>query len=98
MPWNLVLENMGASINRGPKNRPKYIMVLNIGTTKMGPLIYGNLPHKYLLLESSGMMSSRGFDAQGTPVRLENKDFWSCPCSASSCFFGYQQLNSYIYI
>ena len=33
---------MGASINRGPQNRPKYIMVLVIGTTKMGPLICGN--------------------------------------------------------
>ena len=33
---------MGASINRGPQNRPKYIMVLIIGTTKMGPLICGN--------------------------------------------------------
>ena len=33
---------MGASINRGPQNKPKYIMVLIIGTTKMGPLIFGN--------------------------------------------------------
>ena len=32
----------GASINRGPQNRPKYIMVLTIGATKMGPLIFGN--------------------------------------------------------
>ena len=30
---------MGASINRGPQNRHKYIMVLIIGATKMGPLI-----------------------------------------------------------
>ena len=30
---------MGASI---PQNRPKYSMVLIIGTTKMGPLIFGN--------------------------------------------------------
>ena len=34
--------HMGASINRGPQNRPKYIMVLIIGTTKMGPLIFGS--------------------------------------------------------
>ena len=34
--------DMGASINRGPQNRPKYIMVLIIGATKMGPLICGN--------------------------------------------------------
>ena len=33
---------MGASINRGPQNRPKYIMVLIIGTTKTGPQILGN--------------------------------------------------------
>ena len=37
---NVMSENdMGASINRGPQNRPKYIMVLIIGTTKLGPLI-----------------------------------------------------------
>ena len=35
---------MGASINRGPQNKPKYTMLLIIGTTKMGPLIFGN-PH-----------------------------------------------------
>ena len=29
----------GASINRGPQNRPQYIMGLIIGTTKMGPPI-----------------------------------------------------------
>ena len=33
---------LGASINRGPQNKSKYIMVLIIGTTKMGPLICGN--------------------------------------------------------
>ena len=33
---------MGASINTGPQNRPKYIMILIIGTTTMGPLICGN--------------------------------------------------------
>ena len=36
---------MGASINRGPQNRPKYIMVLIIGATKMGPLIFGKQPY-----------------------------------------------------
>ena len=35
---------MGGSINRGPQNRPKYIMVPIIETTKKGPLIFGN-PH-----------------------------------------------------
>ena len=40
---------MGASTNRGPKNRPKYIMVLIIGTTKMGPLIFGNI-HIYIYM------------------------------------------------
>ena len=35
----MVLLYMGASINRGPQNRPKYIMALMKGTTKMGPLI-----------------------------------------------------------
>ena len=33
---------MGASINRGPQNKPKYIMVLIIGITKEGPLIFGS--------------------------------------------------------
>ena len=33
---------MGASINRGPKNKPKYLMVLVVGSTKMRPLIFGN--------------------------------------------------------
>ena len=36
------LIDMGASINRGPQNRPKYLMVLMGRTTKMGPLICGN--------------------------------------------------------
>ena len=40
---------MGASINRGPKNRPKYIMVLIIGTAKMGPLICGNSHISYII-------------------------------------------------
>ena len=34
--------HMGASINRGPQNRPKCTMILPIGTTKMGPPIFGN--------------------------------------------------------
>ena len=37
--------NIWASINRGPQNRPKYIMVLILGPysrAKMGPLIFGN--------------------------------------------------------
>ena len=34
--------HLGASINRGPQDRPKYIMVRIIGATKMGPLILGN--------------------------------------------------------
>ena len=28
-------------MNRGPQNTPKYILVLIIGATKMGPLIFG---------------------------------------------------------
>ena len=47
--------HMGASINRGPQNRPKYIMVLTIGTTKMGPLICG----------SSHMQCSKAATARG---------------------------------
>ena len=37
---------MGASINRGPQNRPKYSMVLIIGATKMGPLIFDKQPYR----------------------------------------------------
>ena len=33
--------HMGASINRGPQNRPKYIMVLIIGTTKTAIYLIG---------------------------------------------------------
>ena len=36
----------GASINRGPQNSPKYTMILVIGTTKMGPLISGNIHNR----------------------------------------------------
>ena len=37
-----LVSHLGASINGGPQKRPKYILVLDIGATKMGPLIFGN--------------------------------------------------------
>ena len=36
------VHDLGASINSGPQNRPKYMMVLIIGATRMGSLIFGN--------------------------------------------------------
>ena len=39
---SIICSNMWASMNRGPQNRPKYIRVLIIGATKMGPLIFAN--------------------------------------------------------
>ena len=47
--------HMGASINKGPQNRPKYIMVLIIGTTKMGPLICGNSHMSYECMGYGGI-------------------------------------------
>ena len=41
--------DMGVSINRGPPNRPKYTMILTIGTTKIGPLVLGN-SHIFLIM------------------------------------------------
>ena len=35
---------MGVSNNKGPQNRPQYVMILIIRTPKEGPLIFGT-PH-----------------------------------------------------
>ena len=50
--------HMGASINRGPQNKPKYIMVFIIGTTKMGPLICGNSHRMYGMRYMVKLLSS----------------------------------------
>ena len=46
-------------MNRGPQNRPKYIMVLTIGATKMLPLNFGN-SHVGLYNQSQVPASSKG--------------------------------------
>ena len=38
------MDHVGISRNGGPKNRPQYIMLLLIGASEKGPLIFGDPP------------------------------------------------------
>ena len=59
---------MGGSIKTGPQNRPKYTVILTIGTTKMGPLVLGHshmsAPTSTKSAASSELQAARGIRAR----------------------------------